>query len=171
MNPRSRTLAFGLLLVWFAWASAIQAGMATSARFGAATPDLSIVVLVCVAGAVARRYVIPVAILCALARKGFTVDPASALLTGTLALGGLVWALRGFIDVQSPPWRAALAAIGAGGLAIWLELVRVARHSGAGSVPELHGLLVATATSALAALALGGLLSQLPGSSPLKVRP
>lgn len=171
MNSRSRTLALALVLVWFTWTAAIQAGMATSARFGAATPDLSIVVFVSVASVVARRYVLPIAVLCALARKCFTVDPASALLTGTLALGGLVWFLRAFIDVKSPPWRALLAAFGASGFAVWLELVRLARKSGAGGGPDLDGLAVGALSSALAALALGGLFAHLPGSSPLRGRP
>jgi hypothetical protein len=169
VNQR-RSLAWLLALVWFVWLGALQQSMAASARFGGATPDLVTVLLVSLAGAVRRRDLVLLALVAALARKSYSLEPAAAILTATIAFAGLAWLLRAFVDIQSPLWRAGLAALAAGGTTLWFELVRVARERAGELGPGLTELWPAAGTSALAALACGGLLAHLPGLSPLKAR-
>ena len=164
----SRALAWLLAATWFALLCALQAEMAASPRFGAATPDLCIVLLVSLVGAVRRADLMLLALIAALARKGFSVDPPSALLALTLAIAGLAWVLRELVDLRNPLWRAGLAAFGAGAASVWLELVRATQDRAAGPPPELIGLWPAIGSSALAALACGGLFAHLPGLSPLR---
>lgn len=165
---RPRTLAWMVALVWFVWLAGLQQEMAESERFARATPDLVTVLFVSLAGAVRRADLAWLALLAALARRSFSLDPPSAILAGCFALAALVWALRAFVDVRNPLWRAALAGLGAAGLAIWLELVRAARERGASLPPDFTLAGAAAWTSALAALALGGLFAFLPGLSPLR---
>jgi hypothetical protein len=167
---RRKGLAWLLALVWFVWLAALQQGMAQSARFGAATPDLVMVLLASLAGAVRRKDLMLLAVVAALARKSFSLEPAPAILFGTLAICAFAWALRAFVDLRSPLWRAGLAALGAGGLVAWFQLVRAARERSGDLGAGLESLWPAVWSSALAALALGGLLAYLPGLSPLKAR-
>ena len=166
MRPRS--LAWILALVWFVWLAGLQQGLAESERFARATPDLVTVLFVSLAGAVRRSDLALLALFAALARKTFSLDPPSAILAGSFALAALAWTLRAFVDIRSPLWRAALAAFGAAGIALWLEVVRAARERAVDVAPDLGLAGHAAWTSALAALALGGLLAFLPGLSPLR---
>ncbi len=167
-TARNRLLAWGLLIVWFAWIHVLEERLLQSETLALATPDLAMVLFVGLLGAVDKRDVFPLAILAALARKSFSVDPGIAILSGFLALAWLAVLLRSMVELKSPLWRAALAAVGAMGLAFWLELVRFARTGGA--PPQLEPLLPLAFTSCLAALALGSFAIRLPGLTPLRGR-
>lgn len=164
----SRALAWLLVATWFALFCALQAAMAASPRFGLATPDLCVVLLVSLAGAVRRADLAWLALVAALARKSFSLDPPSAILALTLAIAGLAWLLRALFDLRNPLWRSGLAALCASGACVWLELVRSARDRAPAASAELAGLWPPAWTSALAALACGGLLAHLPGLAPLR---
>lgn len=165
---RPRTIAWATAVVWFAWTYAIQELFGRHEVFGLATPDLGMVLFVGLVGAVKKNDVFPLALFAAVARKSFSVDPGIAILSGFLALAWLAVLLRNLVELSNPLWRGALSALGAMGLAFWLELVRYARIGG--SLPQLDPLLPLAITSGLGALALGGFAIRLPGLSPLRRR-
>jgi len=167
-SERNRLIAWGLFVVWLAWIHVAEERLIASETLALATPDLAMVLFVGLLGAVDVRDVFPLAILAALTRKSFPVDPGIAILGGFLALAWLAVLLRSMVELRAPLWRATLAGVGAGGLAFWLELVRFARIGGA--PPELEPLLPLAFTSWLAALALGSFAIRLPGLTPLRGR-
>lgn len=166
MRLESRPLGWLLVVVWFAWLSALQQRLAGGAVFELAAPDLGMVFFAVLLGVVRREDVFLLGLLAALGRKTFSVDPGVAILGGYLALAWLASVLRGLVELESPLWRGALAAAGASGLSLWLEVVRFARAGTA--PPQLDALLPLAFTSGLAALALGGVLARLPGLTPLR---
>jgi len=163
----ARLAAWALLVLWFAWIHALQERLSVSEAFALATPDLGMVLFVGMLGAVKRDDVFLLAILAAIGRKSFSIDPSLAILCAFLGLAWLASLLRRMIELSSPLWRAGLTILGACGLALWLEVVRYARVGAA--LPQLESLLPLAFTSGLAALALGGLATHLPGLSPLRV--
>jgi hypothetical protein len=161
-----RTTAWLLVIVWFAWIYAAQEWLGRNEVFGLATPDFGMVLFAGLLGAVKKRDIFPLALLAALSRKSFSVDPGIAILSGFLALAWAAVLLRNMVELRNPLWRGVLAASGAMGLALWLELVRYARTGG--SLPQFDPLLPLAFTSGLAALALGGFAIRLPGLTPLR---
>ena len=161
-----RTIAWATAVVWFAWTHATQELLGRHEVFGLATPDFGMVLFVGLIGAVKKNDVFPLALLAAVARKSFSVDPGIAILCGFLALAWSAVLLRNLVELTNPLWRGTLSAAGAMGLAFWLELVRFARTGG--SLPQLDPLLPLAITSGLGALALGGFAIRLPGLSPLR---
>ncbi|MCB9916143.1 MAG: hypothetical protein H6828_13530 [Planctomycetes bacterium] len=168
MILRPRNAAWLIAVVWFVWVHAAQELLGRHEVFGLATPDFGMVLFVGLLGAVKKNDVFPLALLAAVSRKGFSVDPGIAILGGFLALAWLAVLLRELVELTNPLWRAVLTAAGAMGLAFWLELVRYARTGGA--LPHLDPLLPLAFTSALGALALGGFAIRLPGLTPLRRR-
>ena len=166
MSGQSRLAAWLLVVVWFAWLHALQERLTQNEVFALATPDLGMVLFVVLLGAVRRSDVFLLAILAALGRKSFSVDPSLAILCAFLALAWLASALRHLVELESPLWRAVLAAAGACGLSLWLEVVRYAQVGQA--LPQLEGLVPLAFTSGLTALAVGGALVRLPGLSALR---
>ncbi len=169
MRVAPRTMAWLVAVVWFAWIHATQEWLGRNEVFGLATPDFGMVLFVGLLGAVKKNDIFPLALLAALSRKSFSVDPALAILSGFLALAWLALLLRQVVELRSPLWRGVLAAVGAMGLAFWLELARYARTGG--SLPHLDPLLPLAFTSGLGALAIGGFAIRLPGLTPLRRRP
>ncbi|MDP6538364.1 MAG: hypothetical protein QF903_09120 [Planctomycetota bacterium] len=166
MNASTRWIGRAMLAVWLTWAAGLQAWLADSARLAAVTPDLSMILVACLAGALARRELPVLLALAFLARQSFSVDPAAATLAGLLAVGGLVLALGSVVDVAGPLGRGLATLLAVGGFAFWVEAVRVVR----GAAPEgfeTGGVAALAAASGLAALALGGALVRLPGLPPL----
>ncbi len=153
MRLESRPLCWLLVVVWFAWLSALQQRLAGGAVFELAAPDLGMVFFAVLLGVVRREDVFLLGLLAALGRKTFSVDPGVAILGGYLALAWLASVLRGLVELESPLW-------------LWLEVVRFARAGTA--PPQLDALLPLAFTSGLAALALGGVLARLPGLTPLR---
>lgn len=162
----SRFFAWVLLVVWFAWIHALQERMSVDETFALATPDLGMVFFVGLLGVVRKSDLFLVAVLAAIGRKSFSIDPSLAILCGFLGLAWLASLLREMVELSSPLWRGLLAAVGACGLHFWLEVVRFSRV-GAG-LPQLDTLIALAFTSGLAALALGGFSIRLPGLTPLR---
>jgi hypothetical protein len=166
VSSSSRLLAWGILIVWFSWIHVVEEQLMRSEALALATPDLGMVLFVGLLGSIDKKNIFLLALLAALARKSFSIDPGIAILSGFLALAWLAVILRSMVELSSPMWRAALAAVGAGGLAFWLEVVRYTR--GGIVPPQLEPLLPIAFTSCLAALALGSFVIRLPGLSPLR---
>lgn len=166
MKSSSRFVAWLLVVVWFAWIYALQERMTDSETFALATPDLGMVLFIGLLGTVKKEDVFLLAILAAIGRKSFSVDPSLAILCGFLSLAWIASVLRHMVELSSPLWRGLLSAVGACGLAFWLEFVRFARNTS--SVPQIEALLPLAFTSGLTALAIGGLVIYLPGLSPLR---
>jgi len=166
MKSPSRLAAWCLLVVWFAWIHALQERMSASETFGLATPDLGMVLFVGLLAAVRKDDVYLLAVLAAIGRKTFSIDPGLAILCGFLGLAWIASLLRHMVELSSPLWRALIAGAGACGLASWLELVRLARLGP--DWPHFESILPLAFTSALVALALGGLAGFLPGLGPLR---
>jgi hypothetical protein len=162
----TRWIARLMLVVWLTWAAGLQAWLADLGHLAPMTPDLSMVLVACLAGALPRRELPMLLLLGLLARQSFSVDPASATLAGLLAVGGLVRALGTVVDVAGPLGRTLSTVLAVGGFALWIEVVRVVR-SGAGPGLDLTGLAPMVAASALLALLLGGAALRLPGLLPL----
>jgi hypothetical protein len=166
MSSSSRFVAWFLVVLWFAWIHAIQERMTVSETFSLATPDLGMVLFIGLLGSVRKGDVFLLAVLAAIGRKSFSVEPSLAILCGFLSLAWIASLLRHMVELSSPLWRGVLTAAGACGLAFWLELVRFAR-SGT-TFPQLEAILPLAFTSGLTALAIGGLVTYLPGLSPLR---
>ncbi len=168
MKSSSRLVAWVLVVVWFAWVHALQERMSVSETFGIATPDLGMVLFVGLLAAVRKGDIFLLAILAAIGRKSFSIDPSLAILCGFLALAWVTSLLRHMVELSSPLWRALISGAGALGLAFWLELVRFS--SVGATLPQLDAILPLAFTSALVALAVGGLAIHLPGLSPLRCK-
>ncbi len=168
MKSSTRLLWWCLVVLWFAWIHALQERMTVSETFALATPDLGMVLFIGLLGVVKKDDVFLLAILAAIGRKSFSIVPSLAILCGFLSLAWIASLLRHMVELSSPLWRGVLTAIGACGLAFWLELVRF--RSSASSLPNIEALLPVAFTSGLTALAIGGFVIYLPGLSPLRHR-
>jgi hypothetical protein len=166
VRSTSRFFAWCLLVVWFAWIHALQERLSVSETFALATPDLGMVLFVGLLGAVHKDDVFLLALLAAIARKSFSIDPSLAILCGFLSMAWLASLLRHMVELSSPLWRALLTVLGACGLSLWLEIVRFARIGAA--PPGVEALLPLAFSSGLAALALGSFAIRLPGLTPLR---
>ncbi len=166
MKSSSRLLAWFFLVLWFAWIHALQERLSVNETFALATPDLGMVFFVGLLGVVRKNDLFLVAILAAICRKSFSVEPGLAILCGFLALAWLASLLREMVELSSPLWRAVLAGLGALGLSLWLEVVQFTRVGV--SLPPLDVLIALAFTSGLAALAIGGFSIRLPGLTPLR---
>jgi len=156
-----------LLAIWMTWVTAIQSRLAESPAYRLPPPDLNLVFLVSMALVVRRKDLLPLALVAALARVAFSMDPPQALLFLTLAVGAVGVGSRRAMHLEGPLWRALLSGIGAVAAALWLDQVRRTRGIEVLPADALSALALAV-SSALAALVLGGLLSRLPGLAALR---
>ena len=166
MRRDSRALAWLLLAIWMAWVTALQSRLGESPAYRLPPPDLNLVFLVSMALCVRRADLLPLALVAALARVAFSLDPPQAVLFVTLGLGALGVGSRRALQLEGPVWRAALAAFGAVAAALWLGRARAARGIDAQDLDAVTALALAV-SSGLAALVLGGALQRLPGLAPL----
>ncbi|MAF64207.1 MAG: hypothetical protein CMJ84_00925 [Planctomycetes bacterium] len=166
MSFSARWVARLMLAVWLGWAAGLQAWLTDVGTLAPLAPDLSMVLVACLAGALARRELPVLLALALLARQSFSVDPAAATLAGLLAVGGLMRALGTVVDVAGPLGRTLATVLATGGFALWIEAVRVVR-GGAPAGFDPTGMAPMLAASALVALILGGAAARLPGLFPL----
>lgn len=168
MKLSSRFIAWLLVVLWFAWVHALQERMSVSELLGVVTPDLGMVLFVGLLAAVKKEDIFLLAVLAAIGRKSFSIDSSLAILCGFLALAWIASLLRHMVELSSPLWRAVITGVGALGLALWLDLVRFVRVGSTG--PDVGTLVPLAVSSAMVALAIGGLAIYLPGLSPLRRR-
>lgn len=173
----SRGIALLMLAVWGSWMCAGQAFVATHTPGGAFAPDVSLVLLVMVAGALPRQEGFGAALVLGLARAAHTVDPPAAVLASALLALVAARGVRRVVDFDLPLARAGAAALAALVVSVWLGLVAAARASstGVGGASErlTDGLLAAPAaalTAAILAFVFGPILLRLPGLTPLRKR-
>jgi hypothetical protein len=167
VRGKSRTLAWLLLAIWMTWLTAIQSRLGESPAYRLPPPDLNLVFLVSMALVVRRSDLLPLAVIAALARTAFSLDPPQAVLFLTLAVGALGVGSRRAMHLEGPLWRAFLSGFGAVVAVLWFSKVRDVRGMEVVDVDAVSALVLAV-SSALAALVLGGLLLRLPGLAALR---
>jgi hypothetical protein len=160
-------LAWLLLAIWMTWLTAIQSRLGESPAYRLPPPDLNLVFLVSMALVVRRADLLPLAIIAALARIAFSLDPPQAVFFLTLSIGALGVGSRRAMHLEGPLWRAFLSGFGAVVAVLWFTEVRQARGIEVVEVDAAAALILAV-SSALAALVLGGLLLRLPGLADLR---
>ncbi len=168
-------VAWVLLAVWSAWLHALQ-GVLGHVATGAWTPDLGLCLFVALAPRVAAADLPRAALLLALTRATFSVDPPVAIGAAYLAAGLATGSLRTVLDLRSAPFRTALALVLSVALSAWLGLahdVRVAdalQFAGQSAAWGGRGAWSVALATGAAALVLAPLLARLPGLSPLLQR-
>ena len=168
---RARWISWLRLAVWSSWLAALHAWLVTAAASPRWVPDVGVVLLVACATRFSARDVPKAALVVALARVAYSVEPPSALLAGFLAAALLVRAARSALELGGALARSLVAGGVAWTLATWLVFVHASRAPslGLGPAPPIDRLTPALA-SALLALIAGPLLARLPGLSPLAGR-
>jgi len=168
MSP-SKSVAWLVALVWFAWAAAIDTQFRGGGTSPSWLPDLGIALFVAWAVRAEVRHLWTLACLAALARASFSVEPPVALLAAHLAVVMGVRLGRKSFDLARPLGRALVAGAVASGWMLWTWLVLMARH-GEGVAPSGEALILAAVGTAGLTLFLGGWLSKLPGTGALLER-
>ena len=165
---RSRAVSWGMLAVWGSWLTALQAAAVSGTALGSATPDLSLVLLLGCSTRLHRRDVVPAALVVALGRIAYSVDPPAAVLAAYLSVAVAVRSARRVADVDRPAFRVLLGGLLALAVSAWLTLVHDLR-SGSGTATAVAPLLPGAVATAVACVAAGGFV-MLPGLTPLRRR-
>lgn len=178
----ARGIGLVLFAIWAVWLVAVQA-LATGTRgLGPYVPDLGLVLALSLVARGRPEDVAPLALLFALARASFAVDPPFAILAGAAGVLVLARAMRSVVETHGPLLRTLVAGACALLFDAWLIAVHHVRHEAlwspggtggiggtGGSVAEaLLAAWPAAASTALAALVLGPTLARLPGLTPLR---
>lgn len=178
----ARGIGLTLFTVWTVWLVAVQTFAASAALpvSGLATyvPDLALVLALSLVARGHPRDVPVLAMLWALARASFAVDPPFAIFAGTAGVLVLGRAMRSVVETHGALPRAFVAGLCALVFDGWLIAVHHVRHetlwaeggsSPLAGLPEtLLAAWPAAASTALGALVLGPALSRLPGLTPLR---
>ncbi len=180
---RSRALGYLLLAAWGSW---LSAGMGLAGRWGATSvflPDPVLVLVVLIAAKLPRREAFPGALILALARIAFSIDPPVAILASYLGAALFLRGMRRGVEIQGPLMRGLLCTAIVWMDAFWLVGVRAQRAVFAGDGGLALGLpggdtwLRAASygapralTSGLLAMIFGAALLRLPGLRLLERR-
>ena len=171
MKP-ARWLAWAMLAIWSSWIAALQGLLVARTSLGAWVPDAGLVLVLACAARFDRRDAPRVALIAAVGRLAFTIEPAPAVLAGFLLAGLVVRAVATVAEVEGPIVRTVLAGLAGWAFAAWLELVHHVRDGGGedflGVLPEALRSWPVGLSSAIFALAFAGALARLPGLSPLR---
>jgi hypothetical protein len=170
---KSQTVfAWCFFVVWSTWMFALQSWLGALGSAARWVPDLGLVMALSLVARLDPADVPLCALLTALARSAFGVEPHVVVCAGVLGVFALALAARSVVELTGPVWRALVC----GGLVFafdaWLMLVHRARPpAGFGT----FGVSIASAwsvalTSALLAWIVGPVLAHLPGLTPLRRR-
>ena len=167
-----RPLSWAMLVVWSSWIAALQGLLVARTPLGAWVPDAGLVFVLACSASFDRREAPRVALLGALGRIAFTVEPAPAVLAGFLLAGLIVRAVATVAEVEGALVRTILAGLAGWFFAVWLELVHHVRD-GKGEdlvqlLPKAARLWPIGLSSAAFALCFARGLARLPGLSPLR---
>ena len=162
----SRFVAWLVAIVWFAWAAAVDTQTRTAWVTSAWIPDVGVVLFVAWAVRIDVRHLLMLALLAALARASFSVEPPVSILAAHIAAALLIGLGRQSFDLSRPFARALVAATVTNLWAYWSWLVLIARH-GEGAAPSSGALIAAALGTGLLALFFGGWLAKLPGVGAL----
>jgi hypothetical protein len=161
-----------MLVVWSSWIAALQGLLVARTPFGAWVPDAGLLLVLACAASFDRREAPRVALLVALGRIAFTIEPAPAVLAGFLLAGLVVRAVATVAEVEGALVRTILAGLAGWLFAAWLELVHHVRDGKAEQIvdllPQAARLWPIGFSSAVFALCFAGWLARLPGLSPLR---
>lgn len=162
-------IAWACLLVWSAWAFALQGLLARSEFTASWTPDVGVVLLVGLASRMPAGRARVGAVVLALVRAGLGGDPPLAVLAAYLALAEFVAALRRSVDTDGALLRGLLSGVGALAVVGWLTTVHAVRADTPmdWSAPLATWAWRAAFTTAALAVGFGGWLRRLPGLGPL----
>ncbi len=168
----ARWLAWAMLAIWSSWIAALQGLLVARSGLGAWVPDAGLVLVLACAARFDRRDAPLVALVAALGRLAFTIEPAPAVLAGFLVAGLLARAVASVAEVEGPLVRTVLAGLAGWGFAAWLELVHHVRDGGGEdlliALPSALRAWPVGASSALFAFLCASALARLPGLTPLR---
>ena len=168
MRRRERRIAWALFTLWCAWAYASTGFLGAVTPLGAWLPDLGLVLLLALGVHVAPGRLAWAALIVALARIAFSVDPPVAVLAGYLGFAGLQAVLRSFVNLEDPFARGALAGFAALLLDVWWSWVHAIRNPVLLDAPGTELAWRAALATAACALLFSELLLRLPGLRPLR---
>ncbi|MEE8467791.1 MAG: hypothetical protein V3T22_05020 [Planctomycetota bacterium] len=167
-----RWLAWAMLAIWASWLSAAQAVAVSRTLLGAWTPDLGLLLVIALAGALRRSDVMVAALIVGLARVAHSIEPPAALLAGFLGVALAVQSVRRFAELEQPLVRLGLCAAAALIFGLWLNLVHAVRTGmevGLGGLgAALPQVLPGVLSTTFCGLVLATSLSRLPGLTPLR---
>ena len=164
---RAPLFAWVCLIVWAVWLFALQGSLAASslARW---TPDLGVVLLLALTARLTTARARWAAFWIACARISFSGDPALAIVAGYLGFVGLCRVLRAAVELDRPLVRGLLGGLSALVLAwFWTNAYAFGRPSYGVDANLATFQTTGAVATALTALVLGGLVTRLPGLSPL----
>jgi len=172
---RSRLVPWLMLGVWASWLAALQGLLVAKTDLAYWVPDTLVLLLVTCAGRFQPKDVTKAAIVLAISRIAFSVEPPAAVLCGFMVTALCVRGVRSVAEVGGPLVRASVAGVGAWGVAAWLLFVHAVRDDTSFDLasllevmPECAGLWRVGLTTALVALFFGPAFALLPGLTPLR---
>jgi hypothetical protein len=167
-----RLLAWCLFVVWSTWMFALQSWLGARGSAARWVPDLGLVMALSLVARLEVGDVPLCALLTALSRAAFSVEPHVVVCAGVLGVFALALAARSVVELTGPIWRALVCGALVFAFDAWLMLVHRAHPPatfGPFGVSVVSAWSVASA-SALLAWAAGPALAHLPGLAPLRRR-
>lgn len=158
---RSR-VAWVLLVVYATWLAAAAGLFAARSPLAAWVPDTGLVLFFALGARVAPGRLVGLALIAALARSAFGLDPPEAVLAGYLAVAAAYGVLREFMQLDGRGSRSLFAALSVLALSAWWGLVAEVRMPGTVPAGALFAWRPALST-ALFVLAGAGAVGALPG--------
>ncbi|MFT5051307.1 MAG: hypothetical protein ACI8QZ_002718 [Chlamydiales bacterium] len=171
----ARLTPWVMLIIWSSWAAAAQGLLAQPDRMALWVPDLSLLLLLACAARFDSGDVPKAALVIALGRVAFSVEPPAALLVAFLATSVLVLGVRSVAQVNGAFVRVSLAVVCSWSLGAWLVFVHVVRVQRMGGDAPLSlafalDLWRGALTTGVAAVLVGPTLAYLPGLTNLRRR-
>lgn len=169
---RKRWISWLMLGVWSSWIVAAQGILVAQTPLAAWLPDGGLVLLIACAGRFQKQDVPGAALLLALSRVAYTIEPPTAIFAAFLCTALLVNAMRSALEVNGALLRTVVAGLAGWLFPAWLLVVRHVRDGGepVALLSEVLGLWRIALSTALFALAFGPVFAHLPGLTPLRTR-
>ncbi len=169
---RTRWVSWLMLGVWSSWIIAFQGILVAQTSFSAWLPDAGLVLLIACAGRFQKQDVPRAALLLALARVAYSIEPPVAIFAAFLVTAIFVHAIRSALEVNGAILRTVIGGLAGWLFPAWLLIVQQARDGGESLelLPRILGLWRMAFSTAVFALAFGPILGHLPGLTPLRTR-
>lgn len=168
----TRVLAWALFTVWAAWLFALHGWLAGESALARWIPDLGLVLTLSVIARLEARNAPICAVLAALARASFGIEPPVVVLAGFFGVAALALTARSVVELSAPVWRGVVSGLLVLAFDAWLSFAHHVRLQETASDLPVRAFAAwpAASTSALLALAAGSGLAYLPGLTPLRSR-
>jgi hypothetical protein len=168
---KNRFVSWLMLAVWGSWIIAFQGILVAQTSLAAWLPDAGLVLLIACAGRFQKQDVPRAALLLALSRVAYSIEPPAAIFAAFLGTALLVHGIRSALEVNGPLLRTVVGGLAGWLFPAWLLIVQHARDGGeVALLPEILGLWRVAFTTALLALIFGPVFAHLPGLTPLRTR-